>query len=407
MADLLGDRPARRVTLAGWRRACAAGAVTALSSIVALGCAELLVRRLPLLDPGMGVRGLAGRARFIDDPKGYSFSIDSFGLRTGDFTPGKEAGVIRVVLLGDSHAYGVGVDDDDRVSERLQRLLAGSLRRKVEVLNVAQPGTTWTDYLAAAQGAVSWQPDLLVVLTYTGNDLGELAMPTLKPPAGGARSRGGWLLVQLRRLHLWHLLRRGFSRPPARVYQLGKPPCATTLGAAEVGPFAQAALEACVMSRLARPEDLELRTEQLTQRLGGLARSRGIPLLIAALPPKLLVEPAAPHPDFDRAAAALGVRGEQARALLARAHAASCRPVAGAFVVDLLGPLRHQPGPFYFPRDWHLDAAGHRLVAAVLAREILDRQLLQITRAARSRPRSVAAAGAGRRSGGSGAARVG
>jgi lysophospholipase L1-like esterase len=377
MAGFRAGRPGPRAVPRKWRRASAALALMVVSAAVALCCAELLVRRLPLLDPGMGVRGLAGRAQFIDSPQGYSFYVNTLGFRTQDFTPAKQAGLVRVVMIGDSHAYGVGVDDEDRVSERLRLALQGSLRRKVEVLNVAQPGTTWTDYLAAARAAAAWRPDLLIVLTYTGNDVGELAMPTLKKTAGQARRRGGWLLGNLRRFHLWHLIRRGFARRPAQVFELGKPPCQATLNAEDVGAFAQAALEACVMSRLARPEDLELRTRQLSAELSRVARSQRSPLIIAALPPRVLVEPASPHGNFDTAATTLGLRTAEARALLARAHAASCRPVEGAIVVDLLGPLRDShAGSLYFERDWHLNREGHRVAAAVLAQDILRRQLI-------------------------------
>jgi hypothetical protein len=368
----------QRAAPEGWRRALAVSALIVLSSTVSLCCAEMLIRRLPLLDPSMGVRGLAGRARFIDNPNGFYFYINRLGLRTKDFKPAKEASAVRVVLMGDSHAFGVGVDDEDRVSERLQRVLQGSLRRNVEVLNAAQPGTTWTDYLAAAQTAVDWQPDLLIVLTYTGNDLGELALPTFKQPVGGSPSRDGWLLGNLRRFHIWHLLRRGFSRqPPRRLFRIGKPPCEATLHTEEVGPFAQGVLEACVMSRMARPEELEQRVEQLGQGVSRIARSHRIPLIIAALPPKILVEAAASHSDFDGAAARVGIRSGQALALLERAHRAFCRPVGGAIVIDLFGPLRNsQAGSLYFAHDWHINGEGHRIVAAVLAHEILHRQLL-------------------------------
>jgi lysophospholipase L1-like esterase len=344
-------------------------ALTMVSSAVALGCAELVTGRLPLSYP-MGVRGLAGREQFVDEPHGFCFSINSLGLRTREFNPAKAPDAVRIVLLGDSHAFGVGVDDEDRISERLQRALQGVIRRKVEVLNASQPGTTWTDYVAAARTAVSWRPDLLLVLTYTGNDLGELAVPTFEQPADRPPARAGWPLRQLRRLRIWHLLRRGFRRPRPELFTVGKPPCAATLDSERVGPFAQGVLQACVMSRVARAEDLAERARQLGAELDGLARSHRIPLVIAVLPPKVLVEPAAARRDFDRAAAAFGIQGEQALALLQRAHGSSCRPVGGAMIVDLLGPLRQShSGALYFARDWHLNGEGHRIVAAVLAEE--------------------------------------
>lgn len=93
------------------------------------------------------------------------------GLRAASHQPlgRKRAGVGRILLLGDSQAFGWGVPFEDTVAEHLERELSAP-GREVEVLNAGVPG-----YNAAQEAAyldapgARFEPDCAVVL-FMGND---------------------------------------------------------------------------------------------------------------------------------------------------------------------------------------------------------------------------------------------
>jgi hypothetical protein len=68
---------------------------------------------------------------------GYPVVPNRYGFREKDFAVPKPAGVRRVMVLGDSLTWGVGVSEEERYTGRLQTALADE---NVEVLNFAYPG---------------------------------------------------------------------------------------------------------------------------------------------------------------------------------------------------------------------------------------------------------------------------
>jgi lysophospholipase L1-like esterase len=91
------------------------------------------------------------------------------GLRTGSNRPRKSAATFRILLLGDSQAFGWGVPYEDTVAVLLEYELANA-GRGVEVLDAGVPG-----YNAAQEAAyfatlgATFQPDCALVL-FMGND---------------------------------------------------------------------------------------------------------------------------------------------------------------------------------------------------------------------------------------------
>src|SRR5215510_15730225 len=73
-----------------------------------------------------GISGIFKRAEFS-----YTISLNDLGMRQKAVSKEKAAGMFRIVALGDSFLWGIGVSDDQRVSEVLQRKLNG-----VEILNL-------------------------------------------------------------------------------------------------------------------------------------------------------------------------------------------------------------------------------------------------------------------------------
>jgi lysophospholipase L1-like esterase len=92
--------------------------------------------------------------------RGVDIAINSHGLRGGEWTPEKPAGVRRIMALGDSSVYGFGVEDDEVFTARLEEHLGEG----AEVLNAAVPGYSTYQTINLLQiRALAFQPDLLLV----------------------------------------------------------------------------------------------------------------------------------------------------------------------------------------------------------------------------------------------------
>jgi hypothetical protein len=117
--------------------------------------------------------GYVLRADTVLDVGGVAVRSDALGLRRR--TGAAHAGpALRVVVLGDSVAFGLGVADDETLAEQLERRLE-ALRPPdappVEVLTVAQPG--WNTRNAVSFLLDHWdvlRPDVVVYLP-VANDL--------------------------------------------------------------------------------------------------------------------------------------------------------------------------------------------------------------------------------------------
>lgn len=152
------------------------------STLVALGLGEAVIR---YLDP-LGMVYYADLDRYvadvIDDPDlgyahppgveithyGVNASYNSLGLRDREFSE-KEADEFRVMVLGDSVAYGVGVEIEETFARRLEPLLGESLGRPVRTLNTGVASYDTTQELASLRKFGLFSPDLVVLLV-TNND---------------------------------------------------------------------------------------------------------------------------------------------------------------------------------------------------------------------------------------------
>lgn len=98
---------------------------------------------------------------------------NSKGIRSPrDISYEKKAGVKRVLLIGDSYLFGHGVNDEDVVSEVLQRLTG----EKIEIINgsVIGYGTDQVLLWLVHEG-FKYKPDVVVYGFFPGNDLQEIA----------------------------------------------------------------------------------------------------------------------------------------------------------------------------------------------------------------------------------------
>lgn len=98
----------------------------------------------------------------------YAVRVNSFGVRDHEFAIEKSPSRRRVLILGDSFAFGPGVENNERFSDFLQRAVGD----KAEVINSAVPG--WgTDQEVLYFESVSEQlrPDIVILTVTMGNDV--------------------------------------------------------------------------------------------------------------------------------------------------------------------------------------------------------------------------------------------
>jgi lysophospholipase L1-like esterase len=127
------------------------------------------MRRWPLLSLGIGLAGVAallGGEAVWTATRDYlpAASAPSVAGVFGAATPG--GGPLRIILLGDSTAAGVGASSTrTTVGGRLARLLAVDSGRRVELSSVAASGARAKDLAAQVQRALAGErPDVAVVL---------------------------------------------------------------------------------------------------------------------------------------------------------------------------------------------------------------------------------------------------
>lgn len=106
---------------------------------------------------------------------GTTIAINSHGFRDREYDLAKPRGVRRIVVLGDSIAFGTNLEAADTFPERLEAMY-GVSGRKVEVLNLAVAGyDTLNEVVFLEQTGLAFSPDVVVV-GYCINDLGTHSM---------------------------------------------------------------------------------------------------------------------------------------------------------------------------------------------------------------------------------------
>jgi len=138
----------------------------------------------------LGAVGLAGETyyRFIRvdlDPFGVSLpsqrwfaryvSLNSGGYRDAEWTKIKPAGVKRIAFIGDSFAYGWGIEN---VADRYTNLIAAKWSTRspgsIEIMNVAKPGWDTAAHARAAFEMIDQYDVDEIVLCYVPNDIERL-----------------------------------------------------------------------------------------------------------------------------------------------------------------------------------------------------------------------------------------
>ena len=260
--------------------------------------------------------------------------INARGYRDLERAIPKPPGVRRVVCLGDSFTWGVGVLFDDAWPQRVERLLA---RRggRWEAVNLGEPGLNTAQEAAKLAGeGVAYEPDV-VVLAYVLNDSEDAN-------AAEARRAADWLEEK----HEAASGRRSLLDDSALVSLVRGRIRATAENRRRIADF---------HAMYAESYPGWAAGQGALRAIGGLCRARGVPLVVAIFPlfGNLLDESypfAAEHAKVAQAAAE-----------------------AGARVLDLL--------PRYRGLDWrllvvdgaddeHPNEIAHRIAAQAIAHEV-------------------------------------
>lgn len=175
-----------------------------LAAEVGLRVARVFVPRLHGLTYSPTVRSsydeidstpeLLARSYFGHQPLAVTpgFKLSSRGFRTPEYDFEKPAGVFRVVVLGDSFAFGTkGVPFSALWHQVAGREIAAATGRPVEVVNLGMPGVGPRFALRLWEiEAARLDPDLVVLGFFVGNDLTDEADEPLESTwSGGLAQR--------------------------------------------------------------------------------------------------------------------------------------------------------------------------------------------------------------------------
>lgn len=322
-------------------------ALLAGSLAIALGGAELVLRvlyegeheihprGLYSADPVVGyvpTPGFAGT--FVRGEYEHGVTIGKSGLRGGDSRP-RRPETYRIVCLGDSFTWGLGVADDEAYPHRLeQRLLGHFPGVDVQVLNAGVPGYGTADELRYFESRVDeLDPDLVVVQFLAENDFNDNRQPAL----GRVDVRDGWL----------HSAEPPRPQPQRTIEWLKRHSVLVRAVSERAGYFAARLGLATATDGDRFSEADAARASHLLGRLAALARARGAEALFVFATSQT---PVVAEKEVEVAAAR--VVEDAARA-------------AGAGFLELTPALRRRDDRYdlYYPLDGHWTAEGHAAAA--------------------------------------------
>lgn len=117
--------------------------------------------------------------------------LNSLGCRDKEWSQAKPQGVHRIVFLGDSFAYGWGIENPgDRFGDLIQARFDATSPGLVETMNVAKPGWGTIDQIPPLASMIDAYDIDEVVLCHVPNDIEKLLPTTdefnpIRPPSPG------------------------------------------------------------------------------------------------------------------------------------------------------------------------------------------------------------------------------
>lgn len=337
-------------------------------------------------DPAAGYALQPGYANFVRVPEYTTdIRIDAEGYRV-PVGGADDDGELRILAIGDSFTFGVGVQEEDSWPEVLERTLQESSAGTVSVRNGGVGGygpLRSARYLLATQAA--WHPRIVIHGIYIGNDLEDthpddyLEIPEIRD--GRMVGSGGRPLMRIRswlriNSHLY-----AFAR--AQLYDIYRRTTAS-----------QRTRYLDSMGRTEWPErirDVAWPAAQASIReIADWADEHGVMYLVVVIPVKYQVSDAA-WEIYRRRWGLEADAFDRGRA----------QRIVGAFLegngvpfVDLLPGMLTEPDRdrLYYPLDAHWTVSGHRHAAKAVGSVLRARGWLS---SAESRTRPIAVAPAG------------
>ena len=270
---------------------------------------------------------------------------NSYGYRDGTWPFNKDKDAPVVWLLGDSYGFGWGVDAKDVVSTHLNNT------GKLQVYNLAIPGDGFRDYHKRYQQMLSIlpPPQLVVILTFD-NDFSMPLLRTHLKKTGKSEylKKIRWRLFLLK-FHTVRLLRR----------------IVNYMGANHVVASGSKDLVLCVMQEsveIHKEEYFESRSWQESfgqlQKLLQQTQEQGKVLVVRVVPPFILNDK-----EEAKLLKKLQVKEKQYNFRRLDIELQKLIPTYRRFT-----PVQKEG--FFYPRDLHLTAKGHKALADFLEKEI-------------------------------------
>jgi lysophospholipase L1-like esterase len=252
----------------------------------------------------------------------------------------------RILIAGDSHTDGM-VDNDETFAQLLEeRLNAREGQVPCEVLNGGVGATGPQNYLGTLKRNLYLKPDVFVAVLFTGNDfLNALAVSDF-------------------------FSKRKDGKPSAiEDYQRLMMEAYKTYGAIVIDRFNQP----LKFTRFPEVVDIALQASvDAFLEMDRICRAEGIRFVAVVLPTKPDADGPEVRATLLELLAAVGLSEEQfgVNARLGQRLAEALR-AQGVQVVDCTERLRATNAtPHYWEKDWHLNVAGHVVVAELLAETV-------------------------------------
>ena len=273
------------------------GATVLLGIVLAIGAGEMLLRALwPQRSPvtiGMfredADAGYALRSDYRNEVRVPEFTIairtDSEGYRVPAAGKDLPEEAVRLLALGDSFTFGVGVEAEEAFPEVLEDLLSQAGENVV----VRNGGVGGYGPLRTARhffgSQARWKPDVVLHAIYVGNDLADahphtyLQSPVIRDGRMTVPGRSAWTDLRLglrTHSHLYAFLRR-------RTYDLY-----------QASPLADASRHLDPMGRAEWPAEIVAKHwpagRAALRELAEWSREEGVPYLVVLIPTKYQVE---------------------------------------------------------------------------------------------------------------------
>ncbi len=295
------------------------------------------------------------------------FRTNSFGLRDDETTLKKPDGVYRILVVGDSYTQGQGVEQHEIFSHVVEEeMVSPEGFKRTEIIQCGVSAWGPDEEIAWIEDrGLAFEPDLVILAFYTGNDYLDASMPN---PYWIHRGMRLMVWDEARMNPLWEIriwLRKnvflwGFTLDAIRSFRKAGP----YRGAEDVGMLGQAIRR--------EPESAMENIEPLFERLAELASESGTDAAILVLPWYLEVDDEYAEyvgriQEIEVSTVDLDIFGRVA---------IEAAEKAGLEVFDARPALRaacEEGQRIHIGVDPHYNATGHRVVGEWLAKELQQR----------------------------------